>query len=135
MRLYAILFFACIIGLSGCVLEHNPVSPAMTFKTGTAYTPANDTLDTLSAILIGFSATRGNSNMSYLQVAKGIDTAAPVLLNTYILTDSQSTSVSKDFAFTSGAYRANTTETYTFKISDAAGFTFQKSISFTIHPH
>lgn len=130
-----ILVFVIILGLSACVLEHNPVPPAMTLLTGGAYTPDSATIDTVSPILIGFTATRSNSNMVYLQVARTIDTLSPIVLNAYVLLAPETTAINRNFSFTSGVYHTDKKETYTFKISDATGFTFTKSISFTVHPH
>jgi hypothetical protein len=107
----------------------------MTFKVSPAYTMDSAIVDTSATVLIGFSATKGTSNMRYLQVAKGIDTMTPVLLNAYVLLDSQQTSLNRDFSFKAGVYQTDELETYTFKISDEEGYTFQKSIAFTIHPH
>jgi hypothetical protein len=130
-----ILVSVIILGLSACVLEHNPVPPAMAFLTGGAYTPGSATIDTAAPILIGFTATRSNSNMVYLQVARAIDTLNPVVLNAYILIAPETAAINRTFSFTSGVYHTDKKETYTFKISDASGFTFAKSISFTVHPH
>ena len=134
MRLYSIIITFFILALSSCVLKHDPASPTMTFKVGPAYTSANATIDTAASILIGFSATKNTSIMRYLQVTRAIDTLSPALLNTYILIDSEANSINRDFSFKAGKYLTNTTETYTFKISDDEGYTFQKAISFTVHP-
>ncbi len=136
MRISGIIaVLVIILALSACVLEHSPVSPAMTFLIGSAYTPAGDTLDTLATIRIGFTATKGNSNMAFMQVARAVDTLPSVVLDSYVLTDSQNTVINRNFSFTSGVYPSTATETYTVKISDAAGFTFTKSIAFIIKPH
>jgi len=130
-----LLAFVIISALSACVQEHNPIPPSMKFLAGGAYTQDSATIDTASPILIGFTATRSNSNMVYLQVARTIDTLSPVALDAYILINSEATVINRNFSFTSGVYMTDKKETYTFKISDASGFTFAKSISFTIHPH
>ena len=124
-----------ILSLSACVLEHNPVPPTMTFVTGGAYTQDSAIIDTASPIAIGFAATRSNSDMVYLQVTRSIDTLSPVVLDAYVLLSPETSAINRNFSFTSGVYHTDKRETYTFKISDAAGFTFVKSISFTVHPH
>ena len=124
-----------ILGLSACVLEHNPVPPTMIFLTGGTYTQDSSIIDTASPISIGFTAARSNSNMVYLQVTRTIDTLSPVVLDAYVLQSPETSAINRSFSFISGVYHTDKKETYTFKISDAAGFTFAKSISFTIHPH
>ena len=133
MRLIITSLF--IITLSACVLEHNPVPPNMTFLTGGIYTQDSSIIDTASPIVIGFTATRSNSDMVYLQVTRTIDTLSPVVIGAYVLMTPETSAINRNFSFTSGVYHTDKKETYTFKISDAAGFTFAKSISFTIHPH
>jgi|GEM_PF-5600246 len=135
MRFVAIVSMLVALSLSSCVLKHNPTAPSMTFKVGPAYKPDSSVVDTSATVLVGFSANRANSNMRYLQVTKAIDTMTPVVLTAYVLLDTQLTSVNKDFSFKTGGYRTDKTETYTFKISDEEGYTFQKSIAFIVHPH
>ena len=131
----ALITSLLILGLTACVLEHNPVPPAMTFLTGGAYAADSATIDTASPIVIGFTATRSNSDMVYLQVTRAIDTLSPIVLDAYLLLSPETSAINRNFSFRSGVYHTDKKETYTFKISDAAGFTFTKSISFTIHPH
>jgi hypothetical protein len=130
-----IIALSLILGLASCVLKHDDQAPAMTFRVGPAYTLDSAVVDTSSSVLVGFSAHKNSANMIYLQVAKAIDTAAPVLLNSYVLADSNQSAINRDFSFRTGVYQTNKSETYIFKISDDAGFTFQKSIAFTVHPH
>ena len=124
-----------ILGLSSCVLKHDTKTPSMAFKISTGYSLDSSFVDTSAILRIGFSATKGSSNMRFLAVSKSIDTAAPVLLNSYVLLDTQQTSLSRDFTYKTGVYRSNTVETYTFKISDEDGYTFTKSIAFTVYPY
>lgn len=131
----ALITSLLILSLSACVLEHNPVPPNMTFLTGGAYTADSAIIDTASPIVIGFTATRSNSDMVYLQVTRAIDTLSPVVLSAYVLMAPETSAINRNFSFTSGVYHTDKKETYTFKVSDAAGFTFTKSISFTVHPH
>jgi hypothetical protein len=124
-----------ILGLSSCVLKHDPKTPTMTFKVGTGYSLDSSFVDTSATLRIGFSATKGSANMRILVVSKAVDTAAPVDISTIVLVDSQQNSISRDFTFKTGVYRSNSVETYTFKISDEEGYTFTKSIAFTVYPY
>lgn len=136
MRLLSTTIIATIIlGLSSCVLKHNPTAPAMAFKIGPAYTLDSAMVDTSATVVIGFMASRSSSNMRFLEVSKAVDTLAPVVLGTYVLIDSNLNSINRDFTYKTGVYRSATFETYTFKISDEAGYTFTKSIAFTVHPY